>query len=179
MAVQNRQLSEVFPRYCKPDKAEDYGSIALHCGLIYVFSYKGVDRNMTAIKSKSIFMGASDVVERFTAVATAAGFIIYAVVDHERDMAARGVDAAPTAYTVIFGNPVAGAKVLKESMEAVVDLPLRIGIYERRKKEESVVIWRSMHALFESHDEKELSLIGNGMDKMMDNLISHLSDEKQ
>ena len=47
----------------------------------------------------------------------------YAVVDHGRNMARRE-PAALRPWTVVFGNPAAGAKLLDLDMAAAVDIPL-------------------------------------------------------
>jgi uncharacterized protein (DUF302 family) len=51
----------------------------------------------------------------------------YAVVDHERDMAAAGAPAF-AAWTLVFGNPAAGAKLLARDLAAAVDIPLRLAV---------------------------------------------------
>ena len=51
----------------------------------------------------------------------------YAVVDHEHDMAAAGAPAFP-AWTLVFGSPAAGAKLLERDLEAAVDIPLRLAV---------------------------------------------------
>ena len=55
------------------------------------------------------------------------GVIVYAVVDHGRDMAAAGADGH-VAWTIIFGNPAAGARVLDADPLAAVDIPLRLAV---------------------------------------------------
>jgi uncharacterized protein (DUF302 family) len=51
----------------------------------------------------------------------------YAVVDHGRDMAAAGAPGF-TAWTLVFGNPAAGAKLLARELSAAVDIPLRMAV---------------------------------------------------
>ena len=51
----------------------------------------------------------------------------YAVVDHGHDMAAAGAPAFP-AFTLVFGNPAAGAKLLERDLAAAVDIPLRLAV---------------------------------------------------
>jgi uncharacterized protein (DUF302 family) len=51
----------------------------------------------------------------------------YAVVDHGHDMAqARAPGFA--AWTLVFGNPSAGAKLLARDIAAAVDIPLRLAV---------------------------------------------------
>ena len=51
----------------------------------------------------------------------------YAVVDHGRDMAAAGAPGF-VAWTLVFGNPAAGAKVVlaRGDLDAAVDIPPRL-----------------------------------------------------
>jgi uncharacterized protein (DUF302 family) len=51
----------------------------------------------------------------------------YVVVDHGRDMAAAGAPGF-AAWTLVFGNPAAGAKLLARNLAAAVDIPLRIAV---------------------------------------------------
>jgi uncharacterized protein (DUF302 family) len=51
----------------------------------------------------------------------------YAVVDHGRDMAAAGAPGH-VAWTLVFGNPAAGAKLLDRDLAAAVDIPLRVAV---------------------------------------------------
>jgi uncharacterized protein (DUF302 family) len=55
------------------------------------------------------------------------GLIEYAVVDHGSDMAAAGAPGF-VAWTVIFGNPAGGAKLLAHELAAAVDIPLRLAV---------------------------------------------------
>jgi uncharacterized protein (DUF302 family) len=60
-------------------------------------------------------------------VLRARGITEYAVVDHGHDMAAAGATAFP-AWTLVFGNPAAGAKLLERDLAAAVDIPLRLAV---------------------------------------------------
>jgi uncharacterized protein (DUF302 family) len=51
----------------------------------------------------------------------------YAVVDHGRDMGAVGASAF-AAWTLVFGNPAAGAKLLARDLATAVDIPLRLAV---------------------------------------------------
>jgi uncharacterized protein (DUF302 family) len=67
------------------------------------------------------------VVEVLRAAISARGITEYAVVDHGRDMAAAGVPGL-AAWTLVFGNPAAGAKLLEREPTAAVDIPLRLAV---------------------------------------------------
>jgi uncharacterized protein (DUF302 family) len=51
----------------------------------------------------------------------------YAVVDHGHDMAAAGAPGH-VAWTLVFGNPAGGAKLLDRDPAAAVDIPLRLAV---------------------------------------------------
>lgn len=55
------------------------------------------------------------------------GITEYAVVDHGHDMAAAGAPGF-VAWTLVFGNPAAGAKLLERELVAAVDIPLRLAV---------------------------------------------------
>jgi uncharacterized protein (DUF302 family) len=69
----------------------------------------------------------------------------YAVVDHGHDMAAAGVTPHP-AWTLVFGNPAAGAALLDRDLSAAVDIPLRLAVIGRGGEDSSIVI-RPMRTL--------------------------------
>ena len=71
-------------------------------------------------------------------------FTEYAVVDHGRDMAATG-QPGHRAWTLIFGNPAAGAKLLALDLAAAVDIPLRLAVIA--SDDASEVVWRDMRPL--------------------------------
>jgi uncharacterized protein (DUF302 family) len=71
-------------------------------------------------------------------------FTEYAVVDHGHDMAAAG-EPGHRAWTLIFGNPTAGAKLLALDPAAAVDIPLRLAVIARDHASE--IVWRDMRSL--------------------------------
>jgi uncharacterized protein (DUF302 family) len=75
------------------------------------------------------------------------GITEYAVVDHGHDMAAAGEKAYP-AWTLIFGNPAAGAKVLARDLAAAVDIPLRLAVIGGAGGSEIVI--RDMRTLIDA-----------------------------
>jgi uncharacterized protein (DUF302 family) len=73
------------------------------------------------------------------------GITEYAVVDHGHDMAAAGVTPHP-AWTLVFGNPAAGAALLDRELSAAVDIPLRLAVIGRGAGGSAIVI-RPMRTL--------------------------------
>ena len=55
------------------------------------------------------------------------GITEYVVVDHGHDMEAAGAPRFE-AWTLIFGSPAAGARILALDLAAAVDLPLRLAV---------------------------------------------------
>jgi uncharacterized protein (DUF302 family) len=75
------------------------------------------------------------------------GVTEYAVVDHGHDMAAAGQAAYP-AWTLIFGNPAAGARLLAYDLVAAVDIPLRLAVIGRG--DGSAIVLRDMRTLVDA-----------------------------
>jgi uncharacterized protein (DUF302 family) len=72
------------------------------------------------------------------------GITEYAVVDHGHDMAQAGAPGF-TAWTLIFGNPAAGARVLAADLAAAIDIPLRIAVIDGEHGTE--LVYRDMRTL--------------------------------
>ena len=69
----------------------------------------------------------------------------YAVVDHGHDMAAAGAPGF-VAWTLVFGNPAAGAKLLERELAAAVDIPLRLAVIAADSGGSEIVL-RDMRSL--------------------------------
>jgi uncharacterized protein (DUF302 family) len=85
------------------------------------------------------------VVVRLREALVARGLTEYAVVDHGRDMAAAGRPGI-VAWTLVFGNPAAGANVLEHDLAAAADLPLRMGVIAAGNGH-AAVVFRDMRTL--------------------------------
>jgi uncharacterized protein (DUF302 family) len=75
----------------------------------------------------------------------ARGITEYAVVDHGHDMAEAGAPGF-VAWTLVFGNPAGGAKLLARSPSAAVDIPLRLAVIEAPDGGSQIVL-RDMRTL--------------------------------
>jgi uncharacterized protein (DUF302 family) len=75
----------------------------------------------------------------------ARGLTEYAVVDHGHDMAQAGA-ADFVAWTLVFGNPAGGAKLLARDLAAAVDIPLRLAVIPRADGGSEIVL-RDMRSL--------------------------------
>jgi uncharacterized protein (DUF302 family) len=69
----------------------------------------------------------------------------YAVVDHGHDMTAAGAPGF-AAWTLIFGNPAAGAKLLARDLAAAIDIPLRIAVIAAESGTSEIVL-RDMRSM--------------------------------
>jgi uncharacterized protein (DUF302 family) len=78
-------------------------------------------------------------VARLREALRARGITEYAVVDHGHDMAAAGAPTHP-AWTLVFGNPAAGEKLLARELAAAVDIPLRLAVIATGRDTSAVVI---------------------------------------
>jgi len=87
------------------------------------------------------------VVDALRTVLRERGITEYALVDHGADMAAAGAEAYP-AWTLVFGSPAAGARVLAIDLAAAVDIPLRLAVTARSGGGSEIVL-RDMRTLLE------------------------------
>jgi uncharacterized protein (DUF302 family) len=79
------------------------------------------------------------------------GITEYAVVDHGHDMAAAGAGSF-SAWTLVFGSPASGAKLLAQQIEAAVDIPLRLAVVAPEGGGTEIVL-RDMRTLLPGHPE--------------------------
>src|SRR3954447_17882313 len=78
-------------------------------------------------------------VERLRDGLRARGIKEYAVVDHGHDMAEAGAPSH-AAWTVVFGNPAAGEKLLARDLTTAVDIPLRLAVIGTGPDTSAIVI---------------------------------------
>jgi uncharacterized protein (DUF302 family) len=71
----------------------------------------------------------SDTVARLSAVVTARGMKVFAVIDHSGEAEAAGLQLRDT-KVVIFGSPAAGTPVMVAAPLAALDLPLKVLVWE-------------------------------------------------
>ncbi len=102
---------------------------------------------MAVYERVAIPVQADRVVETLRAVLAERGLIEYAVVDHGHDMAAAGEHAYP-AWTLVFGSPAAGAKILARDLAAAVDIPLRLAVIGTGAGTSAIVV-RDMASLLD------------------------------
>ncbi len=72
----------------------------------------------------------ADAVERIKLFLQDKSFTLFADIDHQRNAAT--VDLSmPASRVLIFGNPVAGTKLMQKDITMSLDLPLRIAVVEK------------------------------------------------
>ena len=98
------------------------------------------------------------------------GITEYALVDHGHDMAEAGAPGF-TAWTLIFGNPAAGAKLLARDLAAAVDIPLRLAVIPGNT-EGSEIVLRDMRSLLDD----ELSEIADRFTAVLRGLAAAVRD---
>jgi uncharacterized protein (DUF302 family) len=100
----------------------------------------------------------------------ARGITEYAVVDHGHDMARAG-EAGFTAWTLVFGNPAAGARVLAADPAAAVDIPLRLAVIGGAQGTE--LVFRDMRTLL----AEELGEVADALTGVLRDLATSVRGE--
>jgi uncharacterized protein (DUF302 family) len=104
---------------------------------------------MSAYERVPVEAPPQDVVAALREAIKARGIYEYAVVDHGRDMRDAGAPGFE-AWTLIFGNPAAGARLLARDLAAAVDIPLRLAVV-RGSHGGSDIVLRDMRTLIGEH----------------------------
>ena len=82
------------------------------------------------MKQTIIKLSVAETTERLKKSLDKKGFTIFCDIDHQAN--AETVDLAmPAARTLIFGNPVAGTKLMQKDITISLDLPLRLAVIEK------------------------------------------------
>jgi uncharacterized protein (DUF302 family) len=124
----------------------------------------------TGIVSKLSPRPVNDTVVRLTAMISATGMKLFAVIDQAAEARQAGLELRETTL-VIFGNPAAGTPIMAASPLAALDLPLKILVWDdagQTKISYNAPAWLAVrHHLSES-------LTGNlaGIDPLTDALIA-------
>jgi uncharacterized protein (DUF302 family) len=105
----------------------------------------GYGRVVSAYECLAIDAAPASVVAALREVLRSSGMTEYVVVDHGRDMAAAGIPGI-VAWTLVFGNPAAGSKLLARDLLAAVDIPLRLAVV-RGEAGGSEIVLRDMRSL--------------------------------
>jgi len=99
------------------------------------------------------------------------GFTLFCDIDHQAN--ARTVDLTmPTARTLIFGNPVAGTKLMQKDLTVSLDLPLRLAVIE---KDGHTVLIHQTTEDFTTHYQLENHPVLEKIEALFFSLASELS----
>jgi uncharacterized protein (DUF302 family) len=112
----------------------------------------------------------AEVVSALREAVRSRGITEYAVVDHGHDMAEAGAPGF-VAWTLVFGNPAAGAKVLERDLAAAVDIPLRLAVIAGADGGSEIVV-RDMRSLLGD----ELGEIADGLTAVLRALAEEARD---
>src|SRR5436190_23559535 len=104
-------------------------------------------RSMSSYERVPVDAPPAAVVSALREALKARGITEYAVVDHGHDMARAGAPAF-AAWTLVFGNPAAGAKLLARDIAAAVDIPLRLAAIAAADGGSEIVL-RDMRSLLD------------------------------
>ncbi|MEM7208864.1 MAG: DUF302 domain-containing protein [Pseudomonadota bacterium] len=98
------------------------------------------------------------------------GFTIFCDIDHQAN--AKGVDLdMPESRVLIFGNPMAGTKLMQNDITMSLDLPLRIAIVELNGK--TLIIHQTSEDYCNNYQVKDHPVLEK-IDSLFDTLVSEL-----
>ena len=101
------------------------------------------------------------------------GFTVFAVVNHQQ-----GADKVrmkmPESEEIIFGNPKMGTTLMLENMQAGLDLPIRILVYQDPRDTSTKIAYRDGAWLSSEHNLTKVKLI-NKMNFVLDNITTEAS----
>ena len=83
---------------------------------------------MSDITTKSTNRSVGDTVTRLVEMVEARGMKVFAVIDQAEEARQAGLHLRPTTL-VVFGNPVAGTRVMDAVPLAALDLPLKVLVW--------------------------------------------------
>jgi len=113
----------------------------------------------------------SDVADKLKDSLVEKGFTIFCDVDHQKNAA--GVDLEmPASRVLIFGNPVAGTKLMQKDITMSLDLPLRIAVVERDG--ETAIIHQTSEDHANNYDVKSHPVLDK-VEALYSSLISEVS----
>jgi uncharacterized protein (DUF302 family) len=100
---------------------------------------------MSAYERVSVDAAPEETVSALREALRSRGITEYVVVDHGHDMAAAGAPGF-AAWTIVFGSPAGGAKLLARDLDAAVDIPLRLAVVAPEPGRSEIVL-RDMRSL--------------------------------
>jgi uncharacterized protein (DUF302 family) len=128
---------------------------------------------MSAYERLAVDAPPERVVAALREVVRSSGMTEYAVVDHGHDMAAAGSPGF-AAWTLVFGNPAGGAKLLARDLAAAVDIPLRLAVISAEPGRSQIVL-REMGSLLSA----DLGQLGDAFSAVLRSLAVQARDRAE
>ena len=97
------------------------------------------------------------------------GFTVFAVVDHQAGATKVRMKLAPS-KEIIFGNPKMGTVLMQENMQAGLDLPIRVLVFQDKNKKTKIA-YRDGAWLDAEHNLTKKKLL-NKMNFALDNITT-------
>ena len=97
------------------------------------------------------------------------GFTVFAVVDHQAGATKVRMKLAPS-KEIIFGNPKMGTVLMQENMQAGLDLPIRVLVFQDKNKKTKIA-YRDGTWLDAEHNLTKKKLL-NKMNFALDNITT-------
>ena len=85
------------------------------------------------MKQAGLNLSVNDCAEHFKKSLQEKGFTIFCDINHQENAKTVNIDM-PASRVIIFGNPMAGTKLMLEDINMSLDLPLRLALVEKDKK---------------------------------------------
>ena len=122
--------------------------------------------NITIVESR---YGVSQTIHNIKEIVTKKGFGVFAIINHKGNAGMVGMEMQE-AKVIIFGNPKAGTKLMKEDILSALDLPLRVLVYRDSPKSVKVA-YRKVSTLAEDFalkDNKYLTVMDKGLQTIIE-----------
>lgn len=123
------------------------------------------------MKQATLNVSVSEAVEIIKTSLHNKGFTLFADIDHQANAAS--VDLAlPASRALIFGNPVAGTKLMQKDIFMSLDLPLRLAIVE---KDGQTIFIHQTNEYYSNHYNIENHPVLDKIEGLFSTLIAELS----
>lgn len=100
------------------------------------------------------------------------GFTLFTEIDHQANAASVDLEM-PASYVLIFGNPVAGTKLMQKDIFMSLDLPLRLAVVE--KDGQAVLIHQTTDDYTSNYQVENHPVLGK-IEGLFSALTSELTD---
>jgi uncharacterized protein (DUF302 family) len=122
-------------------------------------------KNTGVITSRSIY-GVKETIDKLQTLIKANGATIYARIDQQAELKKAGITIKPLEF-LLFGNPLAGGKLIQATPLVALDLPLKIIAWE----DEQYEVWLAYNEAAYIQDRYGL-ISDNNSPLNLDKLIS-------